>query len=190
MGAYGRGGQIEEQLAVILMVARRTALSKGANDHEADEVAQATALKLWRKWNTADVRRARSRDSHRWHGYIRSAARNVYYDCIRSHQRRLAREGRAAECHSMRPSSSNGEWAAPPSPSEIEAYLARALIAEEILKLPRQQRAAAIRVFIKEMTIAEVAEELGIQAQSVRKNLRAAKETLQARLAEAERQAL
>ena len=43
---------IEDELDSILAVARGRALSLGANSHEADEVAQLTVYKVWRKWMT------------------------------------------------------------------------------------------------------------------------------------------
>lgn len=178
---------LENELARILSIARTTALAIGANDHEADEVAQTTAVKLWEKWHTEHVQRALTWNQKRWEGYIRQAARNVHYDLVRGHQRRISRQCRAA---GQSPLGTNDHDVADASasPAEIEAYLGRALLAEEILKLPNRQRQVAARVCLEEMSIAEVAGDLNIQAQSVRKHLHLAREALRSCFSDLEKQ--
>ena len=178
------GDHPEQELRRILNIARATALAVGANDHEADEVAQTTAVKLWEKWQTDHIRRARQRGGERWEGYVRRAARNVHYDLVRSHRRRIDRQHRAAAPAWASVESLRAGSAVPTSPEQIEAHLARSLIAEEILKLPTRQRQVAARICLEEMTVAEVALDLDIQSQSVRKHLRRARAALQERLIE------
>ena len=163
------------ELALILKLARREALNRGANPHEADDVAQQVMVKLWRTWRRPHVVQARLRGEKRWHGYIRQAARNVHIDEIRKHRRRINREDHyvdrltvtlPARPHVVRP--------VPPHPFEAEAYLGRRLLVELLDDLPCKQREVALAVFVNELPIPEVAEQLGLQAQSVRKRLRTA----------------
>ncbi len=178
------GDRPELELKRILTVARAAALAVGANDHEADEVAQTTAVKLWSKWQTEHIRRARRRGRERWEGYVRRAARNVHYDLVRSHQRRIDRQHRAANLACASIESLRLGLAVPASPEQIEAHLGRSMIAEEIMRLPTRQRQVAARICLEEMTVSEVALDLNIQPQSVRKHLRRARRTLQVRLSE------
>lgn len=176
-GVRGQDQPTDRDLQRILNVARQQAMTLKVNHYEADEVAQETVFKLYLKWDTPSVRRARRWSDVRWDAYVRKTARNVYRDLVKSHNRRLARQTKAMgrDIPVLFPS---GAIAAPPSPSGVDSYMARALLAEEILKLPRQQRAVAIRICIEEMSVAEVAEELDLQPQSVRKNMRAARRSL------------
>lgn len=166
-------------LEVILKLARQEALARGANAHEADDVAQQVMIRLWRTWREPHVVRARLRGEKRWHGYVRSAARNVHIDEIRKYQRRIGREDRyvdhpaatlPARPHVVRP--------VPPHPFEAEAYLGRELLVGLLDDLPQKQREVALAVFVNELAIPEVAEQLGLQAQSVRKRLRTAQRTI------------
>ena len=176
-GVRGQDQPTEQDLSRILRVAHREAVKQRVNRHEADEVAQETVVKLYLKWDTPSVKRARRWTDARWDAYVRKTARNVYRDLVKSHNRRLARQTKSIgrDVPVLFPS---GAVVAPPSPSGIDSYMARAMLAEEILKLPRQQRAVAVRIFIEEMTPREVAEELRLQPQSVRKHLRSAKKAL------------
>lgn len=167
----------------ILAIARRKALALGANTHEADEVAQETALRLYMKWRSRSVRRARARNEVRWDAFVRRVAQNIHWDLIKSHQRRLRRQTKAAG-KDVPILHQSGAISAPASPDGVDTYMARAMLAEEILKLPRQQRAVAIRICIEEKTVNEVAVELQLQPQSVRKHMRLARETLRQMLEE------
>ena len=186
MGETSRNEPTDRDLEQILNVAKNTARARGANHFEADEVAQATAVKLWVKWNHAHIRRARSRSAGSWEAYIRSTAKNLHIDRIRAHQRRLARQTRASTFHDGNTVTSATGWQVPATPCDSEWLVARAAIADEIRLLPPKQRAVAEGIFIQEMTVSELALEMGVQTQLVRKHLRAAKRTLCSRLAEAE----
>ncbi|MEM9561597.1 MAG: sigma-70 family RNA polymerase sigma factor [Actinomycetota bacterium] len=182
-----RYGRIEDHLDTIFETARATARSKGANRYEADEVAQLTAYKLWRRWdNDHKLAALREIGGARWRGYIRETARNTHIDLIREHQRRIARQHRAHERRTGQPAADERTGTSLVRVDNVEAWLARASIAELIMELPTQQRKVAARMFILEMSAREVGEELGLEAQTVRKHARAAREALQARLAEFE----
>lgn len=187
MGETGRQPD-EGDLTEVRQISRATASALGANRFEADEVAQAVLVKLWMKWNAPHIVRARMRSESRWKAYIRRTTTNVYYDKIREHQRRVARNAKAAAASSLGPGGASSIWNAPIDSREVEAYLARDWICAEILRLPPMQGKVAAYVFLEEMTVPEVAEALGIQDQSVRKSLRAAKATLQKRIGEGEKQ--
>lgn len=177
---------IEAHLDTIFTAARLTAMGLGANTFEADEVAQLTALKLWQRWEDAKVGTLREIGGTRWRGYIRQTARNTHVDLIRQHQRRLAREQRSEEGRIGRPIV-DGVARIEPSPvGDVEAWAARDEIASEIARLSGQQRKVAAMLWVLEMSVAEVASELRIEKQTVRKHARAARETLRLRLAEIE----
>ena len=185
MGA-SRNEPIEAHLDTIFDVARRTVLSMGANTYEADEVAQLTAFKLWQTWDRTNLVSIRLEEI-RWRAYIRRVARNTHVDLIRGHQRRIARQQRAHEEQTRgRPCAPEAEGTVPVDTSGIDAWLARDAIAREILQLPVQQRKVAARIFLEDRSVNEVAVELGLQPQTVRKHARAARETLRTRLSEAE----
>lgn len=190
-GDSGRSEPADQEFAEIRRVAMRTALASGAAWHEADEVAQVTAVKLWRVWQHANVDAARRRGRARWQAYVRTVAVNVHRDLIRAHLRRVDRQNRAAGGRevSMNPRP-GAEPVVPTSPDGIDAYLGRAFIIDEIRRLAFKQRTVAELVFVDEMSIREIAQHLGIQPQSVRKHLRSARETLRRRLTESERQVL
>lgn len=180
----------DRDLELILAVAKSTARARGANRFEADEVAQSTVVKLWTKWDQPGVRAARARPDDQWIAYIRTTARNLYIDRIRSHQRRIARQTRASTIHDGNTVTSSNGWQVPATPSVADWLLAHWAIIEEIRALPPKQRAVADGIFVRQMTVSELATEMNVQTQLVRKHLRKAKQTLQDRLAEAERQAL
>ncbi|MEM7273154.1 MAG: sigma-70 family RNA polymerase sigma factor [Actinomycetota bacterium] len=183
MGERGQVQPTSEDLRQILDVARNKARAMGANTHESDDVAQLTALKLFLKWRSDPVVKARRFDDARWEAYIRSVARNVYKDEIKRHLRMRSRQTRAAG-RDVPIMNQTGQISAPRSSNGVEAYLARALLAEEIMNLPQRQRAVAVRLCIEEKSIAEVAEELGLKEQSVRKHMRIAREMLRDRLSD------
>lgn len=186
MAMTGFGAQEQptaQDLQLILDVAKLKALSLGANTCEADEVAQATAIRFFEKWNTRSIRVARARSRNRWEAYIRRVARNIQWDLIRSHQRRLARETKVAG-RNIPVVHRNGTISAPETPAGVDSYMARAAIAQIIMELPPKQRAVAVRLCIDELSVNEVAEELGLQPQSVRKNMRAAREAIKKALEE------
>ncbi|MEL6983325.1 MAG: sigma-70 family RNA polymerase sigma factor [Actinomycetota bacterium] len=181
-----RDDRIEAHLDLIFETARAKAHQLRTNSFEADEVAQLTAYKLWRRWEDPKVATLRRIGGARWKGYIREVAKNTYVDLVRQHQRRLARQQRAHECRTgQQPNWADGEiaqvWV-----NNIESSLARAIVAEEILNLPPQQQKVAARMFLLEMTAREIGHELDLEPQTVRKHARAARETLRIRLAEAE----
>ncbi len=188
----GVGGQEQpttEDLERILQTARRKALSLGANTHEADEVAQGTAVRLYLKWNSRSVTRARGRDDTRWEAFVRRVAQNIHRDLIKSHQRRLVRQTKAAG-RNVPIVHKSGAISAPATPIGVDSYMARAAIAEIIMTLPRQQRAVAIRICIEEKSVNEVAAELDLQPQSVRKNMRAAREAIKREMEESSKKRL
>lgn len=181
-----RNDSIEAHLDVIFETAKAKAKQLGTNTFEADEVAQLTAYKLWQRWEDPKVTKLRRVGGARWKGYIRKTAKNTHVDLVRQHHRRLARQQRAHERQTGHgPRFIEGHitqaWV-----NNVEYSLGRAAIAEEILNLPGQQREVAARMFLLEMTAREIGEELGLEAQTVRKHARAARETLRIRLSEAE----
>jgi RNA polymerase sigma factor (sigma-70 family) len=184
MGA-SRNTPIDAHLDVIFDVARRTVLGMGANTFEADEVAQLTAFKLWRTWDRPNLVSIRLEEV-RWRAYVRRVARNTHVDLIRGHQRRIARQQRAFEESGRATATSETGELVPVEPSGIDAWLARDAIAREILHLPVQQCKVAARIFLEDRSVNEIAAELGLQPQTVRKHARAAREKLRTRLSEAE----
>ncbi len=180
----------DKDLELILAVAKSTARAKGANHYEADEVAQSVVVKLWAKWDLPKIRQARGRPDDQWIAYIRTTARNLYIDRIRAHQRLIARQTRASTIHDGNTVTSSNGWQVPATPSMAEGLVARWTIADEIRTLPSKQRAVAEAIFLRELTVKELAAEMNVQTQLIRKHLRRAKQTLRDRLTEAERQAL
>lgn len=176
---------IDAHLDVIFTTAKIRARALGANEFEADEVAQLTAYKLWRRWEHHKVVALRSIGGARWRAYISEAAKNTHVDLIREHQRRIARQQRAHEQHTGTPPTVDSTVTGV-KVDNVESHMARDAIVWEILCLPRQQRRVAVRMFVLEMSAREVADELGIEAQTVRKHARAAREALRQRLLEAE----
>ena len=174
-----RNEPTDVELGHIMTVARWAALRMGANDAEADEIAQSVVVRFWERWNSAGLRSARNRTATRWDGYIRRTAVNLYRDRIRGHQRRLFRQYMASTTDptvSFQPGTSTLTQTAP---CQVENFLARTHIAELIRELPnRKQRQIAWAVFVDGKSSTEVATELGIQPQTVRKHLRPARERL------------
>jgi RNA polymerase sigma factor (sigma-70 family) len=72
----------------------------------------------------------------------------------------------------------------------ISSLLGRNVIIAELAKLPPRQRLVAWLVFFHELSTREIADELGIQPQAVRKLLRSAKANLIDRIAESQHQSL
>jgi RNA polymerase sigma factor (sigma-70 family) len=180
----------DTDLELILAVAKSVARAKGANHHEADEVAQSTVVKLWQKWQHQSVLAARGRPDGQWVAYVRTTARNVYIDRIRGHQRRINRQTRASVIHPGNTVTTPNGWQIPAIPEVAEWAVGRSFIVEQIRALPPKQRVVAEGIFLRELTVSELADELGVQPQLVRKHLRKAKQLLQDWLSEAERQAL
>lgn len=187
MGEARRDIPTEDDLHTVLRIARRAATSCGANHFEADETAQSTAVRLWEKWNEPNVRAARTRGTARWHGYVRQIARNIHRDRIREHQRRIARQKKAAGAPEPGPQRPASSPVTPVCPCAVDALLGRALLADEILRLPNEQRVVAALFFLESQTVPEIATLRGVQQQSIRKHLRLARATLQRRLSEAEK---
>lgn len=178
----GRDLPSNEDLATILLVAKARARSCGATEDESDEVAQSTAVRLLEKWNDDHIRDARSRGDARWQGYISQMARNLHFDLIRGHQRWLNRHYRASTEALVWQRPLAGSASVPACPCAVDPLLARAAIAEEILRLPAEQRIVASMAFLDEMSSAEIAEIRGVQSQTIRKHLRQARHTLEQRL--------
>ena len=111
-------------------------------------------------------------------------AKSTHVDLVRQHQRRLARQQRAQESRTGISGARDLDSAVAYTSSGQEDWLARVSVAEEIDRLPRAQREVARRMFFLEMSAREIAAELGIEAQTVRKHARAARETLRVKLAE------
>lgn len=174
-------------LKYVLRVARATARSLGATPDEADEAAQLTALRLWFKRDCPSVIAAQSTERRRWYGYIRTTARHIHYDLIRAHRRREDRHNRSVDGRQTplvpRPGTVRST---PGTVSEIEDYLVMRSIADEIRHLPDRQRLVASLILIENYSIAEIANALEVQPQSVRKSWRAAKSTIGARLSQTE----
>lgn len=171
----------------VLEVARAAARHAGAVPHELDEVAQRTAIKLWQRWDDDTVEAVREGSPFQWDAYIRQTARNVHRDLIRSHHRRLKRNTVASGASIVLATSRPGTIRPVPcTPNGIVSYLARQRILESIEILPRNQRVVATLCLIGELTPKEAGELLDLQAQTIRKHLRAAKHTLAALLSEPE----
>lgn len=181
-----RDDRIEDHLDLIFETAKAKAHQLGTNTYEADEVAQLTTYKLWRRWEDSKVVTLRRIGGARWKGYIRQVAKNTYVDEVRQHQRRIARQQRAYEGRVVHQATWVDGEISHAMVNNIEASLARDMIVEEILTLPTQQQKVAARMFLLEMTAREIAEELGLEAQTVRKHARAARETLRIRITEAD----
>ena len=177
------------ELTHVLTVAKAAARRAGAAPHELDEVAQRTTIKLWHRWDNETVKAVRQGSPFQWNKYIRQTACNVHRDLIRSHHRRIKRNTVAAGASiafaTSRPRPGTLRPPAPTTPSGIVTYLARQRILESIEVLPRSQRVVATLLIIGELTPTEAAELLDLQPQTVRKHLRAAKQTLAAALSEA-----
>lgn len=171
-------------LAEVLEVARRTGRARYLADHEVDDVAQATAIKLWLGWNRPHIIAARGRGQRAWRSYLARTAHNVYLDFVRSHQRRIVRERRSSPVHEQllpeRPSTRPA--VVPNDAADIEAALARAWISGLIDTLPPRQRAVAHLVFVHSFTSSEAASYLGIQQQTVNMHLRKGRAAIQERL--------
>ena len=191
MRDVGRDEPTDKQLAEILELAKVTAYASGATRCEADDVAQTTATKLWARWNDENVADVRCAALPQWRAYIRRVAKNTHHDLIKQHRRRISRDNKAAGGREAplppRPSNTNS---APADPDGIDSYLAREFIIQQIRSLPVRQRAVADLVFVQELSVREAAEQLSIQPQSVRKHLRAARETLTDRITQDQRQSL
>ena len=173
----------ESDLAHVLQVAQSAARRAGAAPHEVDEVAQRTAIKLWHRWDEATVRVVRSGSTFRWNAYISQTARNVHRDLIRSNQRRRHRGTVAANLRPTLTAHRPGTIKPPPETSDgLITYLARQHILDAIETLPSNQRTVASLILIAELSTGEAAQLLGIQPQSVRKHLRAAKLALIAQI--------
>lgn len=171
----------------VLEVARAAARHAGAVPHELDEVAQRTAIKLWHRWDDDTVKTVREGSPFQWDAYIRQTARNVHRDLIRSHHRRLKRNTVASGASIVLATSRPGTIRPVPwTPNGIVSYLARQRILESIEILPRNQRVVATLCLIGELTPKEAGELLDLQAQTIRKHLRAARHTLAALLSEPE----
>lgn len=189
MGKHRREGRQEQTLKRILEVAKKAALAKGASEHEAQEVAQITAFKIWRDRDRAHIKAALTwADDERLDSYVRTAARNTHFDLVRAHQRRIRRQIKAALPGYGESVAEQARADTPDTPAEVLQLLARSLLAEEIMKLPPKQRRVAALVYLEDRSIREVAELMDIQSQTVRKQLRAAKAKLADVLSEALRQ--
>lgn len=169
----------------VLEVAKAAARHAGAFHHELDEVAQRTTIKLWHRWDDETVKAVREGSPFQWDAYIRQTARNVHRDLIRSHHRRLKRNTVASGASIVLATSRPGTIRPiPNSPNNVVVYLARQQILELIEILPRSQRVVATLCLIGELTPKEAGELLELQAQTIRKHLRAAKHTLASLLSE------
>jgi RNA polymerase sigma factor (sigma-70 family) len=163
----------DEFIRRIFVVARLEALRRGASEYEAQEVAQLTAFKIWRDQDRPHIQRALRRGGSRWDGYVRRAACNTHFDLVRSHQRRLQRQERAATLDGLARTD-----ATPHSGADIERYLAESAVAAAIMTLPPRQRKVAARIYLEQWSVSEIADDMGIQPQTVRKLLRTAQAKL------------
>jgi len=181
----------DEEIGHVLKVARIAARRAGAAAHEVDDVAQRTAIKLWERWHHPNVRLVRDQSDFRWNAYVRQTAKRVHLDSIRSHQRRLRRNTLASDVRaSVVPRRPGTVRQVPPDVAGISSLLGRNVIIAELAKLPPRQRLVAWLVFFHELSTREIADELGIQPQAVRKLLRSAKANLIDRIAESQHQSL
>lgn len=168
----------EAQLTEVLAVARRAAVAAGATPTDADDVAQATVVKLLERWNAGHVAVARtSGGAPRWRAYVAATARNVYTDSIRTHSRRVAREQRAGQLFEERPRP--GGRADEPSYDHIEQAVMRSVLLELVTQMPSHLRECMWLVYVEQYTVAEVAAYLALDRSTVRKRLARARARLQ-----------
>ena len=167
-----------DELAYVRSVAKQAALTALKNDRfEADDVAQETVLKLLNRWNQPNVSQARSND-RAWRNYVARTARNASYDLIRSEARRQARDTAYSD---LPPTGLNRPGVIRTTQAlESRADLVpdKLLIVDEIRSLPGRQRAVAALMFLCGASVSEAANNLGIQPRTVRKHMRAARQTL------------
>ncbi len=172
-------------IAEVLTWAKISALSRRVSAIEADEVAQVTAEKIWRSWNKPSVEAVRSQGTAKRRAYVSVVARNTYRDLVREHQRRLARNARSADRSLAQLPDRPGVNR--PTVSEVAAaHAGRLVLVESLAILPGRQRVIAYLIIARQLTPSEVGEMLNIEAQTVRKHLRSAKEALRDHIAQAE----
>lgn len=171
----------EIDLAHVLVVARTAARRAGVPEHELDEIAQTTTIKLWQRWNRQSTRTVRADSRFRWEAYIAQTARNVRRDLIRSETRRRNRNNASANPTTSTPQPISRPGTLRPIPNDADgmtSYLGRQCILDLIVELPYRQRVAATLIIVGELSAREAADLVGVQPQAIRKQLRAAKETL------------
>lgn len=171
-----------EDFRKILVWARIAALRRGVDDIEADEVAQVTVEKIWRRWDQPNLAAARARGEERWKAYVFKIALNTYRDLVRGHQRRLSRQQRASDLPDELPVERPGTLR--PTIGEAAVNHAGRLVLMEMLAvLPLRRREIVFLRLEKGQTNREIAELLQIEPQTVRKHLREAFEELRRHLA-------
>ncbi len=156
----------------ILDVARRTAALAGASPDTADEIAQRVAVNIHRKWGTDHVQRARAKGRPYWLNYIRRSAINAYRDYLRSEQRREKRERRANLDDGPPPEPRPGvQRHQDHGPSAIDELLGRMYLVDLIDQLLRgRQLEVAVLHLVDGLSVAEIAERLGLHPRSVREH--------------------
>lgn len=125
---------------------RRTAYLLCRNWHTADDLVAVTLTRLYRTWS-------RAREAGNLDAYVRAMLVNAYLD-----------EGR-------RPWRREEVTNAPPDRPAAEGYPAivdRAELAALLTALPRRQRAVVVLRFYCDMSVAEVAELLGVSEGTVK----------------------
>lgn len=166
----------------VLSWARQAALSRGANAHEADEVAQITLEKLWLRWDSAGVAAARTAGPERWSAYVRTVAFNAHKDQIRGYQRWMDRARQDLPAVDPDRVGRPNVIRRPLIAGVAGSHIARLLLVEQLAQLPdRQRRIAFLRIEVG-MSNREVARELEIQPQTVRKHFRLALDVLREQL--------
>lgn len=172
-----REGPTDAQAEQMLQAGWRAATSIGAKPMEADDASQVAMEHILLGWRTDRIQRVLARNGDTGLvAYTAASAKNAHRSFVRSRSRSVAREQRWTVGEpgflERRPRDTSG----------IEDMLARQVLQAEIRRLPQRQRECAELIWIEGFKIAEVAEILGIEAQTVRKHMRSANQRLKRRL--------
>lgn len=168
-----------EALRQVRIMATDAARFYNAGPDEVEDVAQETVIAIWRQWNAPHIARARKRQGARWRGYVRKTAKNKLSNMRRGNNRRVNRQLKSAGARRQAPARpmvnrQTGMLAADEMQQRIELDFVLGLFEQ----LPERQRTVATLVVYHELTPAEAAQLLGVDPQTVRKSLRAARERL------------
>lgn len=170
-----------EQLLEVLDVSERTALKWGADEFEAQEVAQVTVIKLMDPKRRAKVRDAQARPGEGWRNFISAVAKNVHLDHVRSQDRRVQRERRAQSVTGA-PLHDRPAVHRPAPPVDLsgqEEYLSRLAVVEAIETLnSKRQRECMMLIHVDGLSIKEVSDKLRLRQQTVRGHVRDARKIL------------
>jgi RND family efflux transporter MFP subunit len=169
----GRFAAAGDEAAFELLVRRHQSLVLGVcgrvlnHHHEAEDAFQATFLLLARKASTISNREALA-------GWLYQVAYRVALTARAGRARRLARE---------RPLAAAADVPAPPDPAAApEGCELRAVVDEEVSRLPERIRAAAALCYVEGKTVEEAAQQLGCPRGTVASRLARARQRLRSRL--------